>query len=72
MPDAVEVRGYCDERFSSVKEAFAQNFEEGLEVGASFAATIPLPRSEKRTAQIAIRAHNRDMMTSSVISPLEA
>ena len=36
----VEIHGFCDEQFKSVKEAFTQNFEEGLEVGASFAATL--------------------------------
>lgn len=40
MTSTVEIHGYCDDRFSSVKEAFANNFEQGLEVGASFAATI--------------------------------
>ena len=36
----VEIHGFCDEQFNSVKEVFAQNFDEGLEVGASFAATL--------------------------------
>lgn len=36
----VELRGYCDEKFAAVKEAFRENFEDDLEVGASFAATI--------------------------------
>ncbi len=36
----VEIHGICDEQFKSVKEAFAKNFEEGLEVGSSFAATL--------------------------------
>ena len=40
MADTIEIHGQCDQRFSSVKEAFARNFESGLEVGASFAATI--------------------------------
>jgi len=40
MVDTIEIQGQCDQRFSSVKEAFARNFESGLEVGASFAATI--------------------------------
>jgi CubicO group peptidase (beta-lactamase class C family) len=35
-----EVHGHCDDRFSGVKEAFARNFASGLEVGASFAATL--------------------------------
>jgi CubicO group peptidase (beta-lactamase class C family) len=37
---AVEINGYCDPRFSAAKEAFRENFDSGLEVGASFAATI--------------------------------
>jgi CubicO group peptidase (beta-lactamase class C family) len=40
MTNKVKVHGRCDERFTLVKEAFANNFEQGLEVGASFAATI--------------------------------
>jgi len=36
----VEVQGYCDEKFTAVKEVFRKNFEADLEVGASFAATI--------------------------------
>lgn len=36
----VEINGLCDEQFKAVKEAFALNFDEGLEVGASFAATL--------------------------------
>ena len=35
-----EIQGFCDERFTSVREVFEKNFEEGLEVGASFAATL--------------------------------
>jgi CubicO group peptidase (beta-lactamase class C family) len=40
MASTVEIHGYCDDKFSAVKEAFANNFEQELEVGASFAATI--------------------------------
>ena len=40
MLNKVEIHGHCDQRFAKVKEAFAKNFESGLEVGASFAATI--------------------------------
>lgn len=36
----IEIHGYCDPRFASVKEAFADNFRHGGDVGASFAATI--------------------------------
>lgn len=36
----IEIYGHCDRRFSSVKEAFANNFRNGGDVGASFAATI--------------------------------
>jgi CubicO group peptidase (beta-lactamase class C family) len=36
----VEARGHCDQRFSGVRDAFVRNFEAGLEVGASFAATL--------------------------------
>jgi CubicO group peptidase (beta-lactamase class C family) len=36
----IKIHGYCDPHFASVKEAFANNFRNGAEVGASFAATI--------------------------------
>ncbi len=35
----VEIHGFCDERFKPMKEAFAANFEAGLELGASLAVT---------------------------------
>ena len=37
---AVEVQGRCDERFSGVRDAFAQNFEKFGEAGAAVAVTI--------------------------------
>jgi CubicO group peptidase (beta-lactamase class C family) len=40
MTEAIEIHGNCAERFSAIRDAFAKNFEEGREVGASFAATI--------------------------------
>jgi CubicO group peptidase (beta-lactamase class C family) len=33
----VQVHGTCDERFTGVRDAFAANFDQGLEVGASLA-----------------------------------
>jgi CubicO group peptidase (beta-lactamase class C family) len=35
----VEIHGFCNERFQPLKDAFAANFEDGLEIGASLAAT---------------------------------
>jgi len=40
MTDKVEIHGLCEPRFEAVKKAFTRNFEEGMEVGASFAVTI--------------------------------
>ena len=40
MATPVEVAGHCDARFVAVRDAFAKNFREGREVGASFAATV--------------------------------
>lgn len=40
MLGQIEIHGHCDHRFSSVKEAFADNFRTRGDVGASFAATI--------------------------------
>lgn len=34
------ISGYCDERFLNVRQAFERNFEEGLELGASYAVLI--------------------------------
>lgn len=36
----VPIQGQCDPRFSNVRDAFAQNFESGGDLGASFAATL--------------------------------
>jgi CubicO group peptidase (beta-lactamase class C family) len=40
MTNKIKIQGYCDKKFSAVKEAFQKNFENDLEMGASFAATI--------------------------------
>jgi CubicO group peptidase (beta-lactamase class C family) len=40
MAGKVKIHGHCDNKFAPVKKAFASNFEAGLEVGASFAATV--------------------------------
>jgi CubicO group peptidase (beta-lactamase class C family) len=37
---AVEVEGFCDEKFASVRELFTSNIDEDLDVGASFALTV--------------------------------
>ena len=37
---SVEIHGRCDEKFVSVKDAFAKNFEHGLDIGASVAVTV--------------------------------
>lgn len=34
------IHGHCDERFSAVREAFEKNFEDGLELGASYAVSV--------------------------------
>lgn len=36
----VDIHGVCDEKFIRVKEAFARNFEDGLELGASYAVSV--------------------------------
>ncbi len=38
MPNPPEIHGRCSERFAAVREAFQKNFEQGLEIGASFSA----------------------------------
>ena len=37
---STEIHGQCDEKFARVRDAFAANFDNGLDVGASFAATV--------------------------------
>ncbi|HEV2171097.1 MAG TPA: serine hydrolase domain-containing protein [Candidatus Binatus sp.] len=37
---SMKIEGSCDPRFKNVREIFAANFENGLEVGAAVAATI--------------------------------
>ena len=36
----MDVHGTCDDRFTGVRDAFAANFDQGLEVGASVAVTV--------------------------------
>jgi len=36
----IEIHGTCDPRFEGVRAAFADNFARGVDVGASFAATV--------------------------------
>jgi CubicO group peptidase (beta-lactamase class C family) len=40
MDEKIEIHGFCEERFSAVKDAFIKNFEIDGDVGASFAATL--------------------------------
>ncbi len=40
MSNSIEIHGFCDERFETVKKLFAENFESGLDIGASLAATL--------------------------------
>ena len=40
MADGITVHGKYDPKFAEVYEAFASNFEDGEEIGASFAATV--------------------------------
>ena len=40
MSQPFEIHGHCEPRFAAVRDAFARNFELGLEVGASFAAVL--------------------------------
>ena len=37
---SVEVNGFCDEKFASVREMFASSIEEERDIGASFALTL--------------------------------
>ena len=40
MTGKVKIQGLCGPQFEAVKDAFSKNFEEGMEVGASFAVMI--------------------------------
>jgi len=40
MTGEIQIQGHCDHRFAAVRETFAKNFEQGLEIGASFAAVL--------------------------------
>lgn len=40
MDEEIEIHGFCNERFTAVKKAFAKNFEIDGDIGASFAATL--------------------------------
>ena len=60
-----DVQGTCDPRFESVKQTFAGNFDQGLDVGASVAVTLdgevgrrPLGRPRRRGADEAVGARH--------------
>lgn len=36
----MDVQGTCSDQFGAVRDAFAQNFDEGLEIGAAVAVTV--------------------------------
>jgi CubicO group peptidase (beta-lactamase class C family) len=38
--ETVEIHGTCTDRFAAVRDAMAQNFDQGLDVGASVAVTL--------------------------------
>ena len=40
MPESPDIHGHCEERYAAVREAFRKNFEQGLELGASFSAVV--------------------------------
>jgi len=40
MTNNIEIQGFCDQKYSAVKDAFIKNFADGREVGASYAVTI--------------------------------
>ena len=40
MKRNIEIQGFCDDNFLPVKKAFKNNFDQGLEVGASLAVTV--------------------------------
>ncbi len=40
MNTPIDIQGHCEPAFSAVKDAFAANFNDGIEVGASFALAI--------------------------------
>ena len=64
----MEIYGYCDERFTSLREEFERNFTERGDVGASFAASVDGElvvdiwgghRNEAKNASLA-RTHHRE------------
>jgi CubicO group peptidase (beta-lactamase class C family) len=40
MPPGTKIHGNCDPEFSLLKEAFAEHFETGKELGAGVAVTL--------------------------------
>jgi CubicO group peptidase (beta-lactamase class C family) len=39
MTTTIDLQGLCDQRFGAVRDAFAENFARGLEIGASVCIT---------------------------------
>jgi CubicO group peptidase (beta-lactamase class C family) len=44
----IEIRGRCDERFASVRDAFAAGFRERDEVGAAVGGSLAFADPERR------------------------
>lgn len=40
MPEPIEIHGFCDPAFESVKSVFKKHFEQGKEIGAGLAVTV--------------------------------
>jgi CubicO group peptidase (beta-lactamase class C family) len=62
-----QTNGECDERFESLKRAFIENFEEGLELGASFAASYKGETVVDLWAGYADRKKSRDWKSDTLV-----
>ena len=64
----MEINGHCDEKFSSVLEAFEDNFQNHDEVGASFAATVEGEMVvDELIAYLKDKMYNQDALFSTLV-----
>lgn len=64
----LQINGFCDERFGSVRDAFEENSKRDLELGATFAVAIKGELVVDRWAGYADRARTRPRQEDTIVS----
>ncbi|MFT5710807.1 MAG: CubicO group peptidase (beta-lactamase class C family), partial [Halioglobus sp.] len=65
---SVEIHGHCDEKFARVKDTFAKNFEDGLDIGASVAVTVEGENVVDLWAGTLVDADNKEWQKDTIVN----